>query len=319
VARVLSVVDVRQNARMGRLAVVGYLPAAPGVYRFRDGHGRVLYIGRATDLRARVGSYWGDLRDRPHLYRMVARVARVEAAVCDSVHEAAWLERNLLERSVPRWNRIAGGTESPVYLRLDTGAARPGLVVAHCRHDGPEGRWYGPYLGGLKVRTAVSALHRVLPLPYATDALSGAERDMARARAVLPAERAGLADRIAAVLDRDRAAVGWARAELLRRRAEAAGVLAFELAARVHEELDALDWVTCAQNAALLEPATADVYGWADGVLVHFAVRAGRMSGWTRRACTRRRAEPLVASTPQRWADFARRNAELAARGVGSY
>src|SRR4051812_9124391 len=116
---------------MGPLAVVGCLPAAPGVYRFRDAHGRVLYVGRATELRSRGQSYWGELRDRRHLYRMVPRIARLDAAVCDSVHEAAWLERNLLQRAIPRWNRIAGGTETPVYIRLDDGRARPGLDVAY--------------------------------------------------------------------------------------------------------------------------------------------------------------------------------------------
>jgi len=47
------------------------LPLAPGVYRFRDGAGRVLYLGRATSLRRRVASYWGDLGDRRHLARMM--------------------------------------------------------------------------------------------------------------------------------------------------------------------------------------------------------------------------------------------------------
>jgi hypothetical protein len=90
---------------------VAALPTAPGVYRFRDDAGRVLYVGRAGDLRRRVGSYWGDLRDRRHLRRMMPRVAAIEALVCDSAHEAAWAERNLLERSLPPWNRVAGGLE----------------------------------------------------------------------------------------------------------------------------------------------------------------------------------------------------------------
>jgi len=76
---------------------VAALPQAPGVYRFRDRAGRVLYIGRAVSLRRRVLSYWCDLGDRAHLAPMVARIARVEAVTCDSAHEAAWLERNLLE------------------------------------------------------------------------------------------------------------------------------------------------------------------------------------------------------------------------------
>src|SRR5579875_2049517 len=84
-----------------RPAAVRRLPSGPGVYRFRDSRDRVLYVGRATALRQRVGSYWSDLRDRRHLRRMVAAVARIEAVACASVHEAAWLERNLLEAAMP--------------------------------------------------------------------------------------------------------------------------------------------------------------------------------------------------------------------------
>ncbi len=79
-------------------AAAAYLPLAPGVYRFRDQAGRVLYVGRAVSLRRRVLSYWGDLGDRGHLAPMVARIARVEAVICDSAHKAdgqAGAERDL--------------------------------------------------------------------------------------------------------------------------------------------------------------------------------------------------------------------------------
>ena len=89
---------------------VARLPGSPGVYRFRDAGDRVLYVGRASALRSRVAWYWSDLRDREHLAPMVARVARIEAVSCDSAHEAAWLERNLLEASLPQWNRTPGGS-----------------------------------------------------------------------------------------------------------------------------------------------------------------------------------------------------------------
>ena len=146
------------------LPEVRALPAGPGVYRFRDERGRALYVGRATDLRRRVASYWGDLRDRPHLRRMVPRIARVEAVWCDSEHEAAWLERTLLEESPPRWNRTTG-VESTVYIGL-----HPRLEV---RHDPGEGPVFGPYLGGEKVRLAVAGLERALGLAYAGGRLGG--------------------------------------------------------------------------------------------------------------------------------------------------
>jgi excinuclease ABC subunit C len=135
-------------------AAVASLPRAPGVYRFRDRHARVLYIGRAVNLRRRVASYWGHLGSRGHLAPMVARIARVQALVCDSEHEAAWLERNLLEHRLPRWNRTAGGQEVPVYMRLDLRPRSAGLKVVHATGASPGVRYFGPYLGGLKVRLA---------------------------------------------------------------------------------------------------------------------------------------------------------------------
>jgi excinuclease ABC subunit C len=300
------------SARAGPRSAVAHLPVAPGVYRFRDGRGRVLYIGRAVDLRRRVGSYWGGLGDRPHLARMVARIARVEAVACDSEHEAAWLERNMLEQQLPYWNRTAGGQEVPVYIRLDSRSGSAGLAMVHSPPAGA--RLFGPYLGGFKVRLAISALHRVLPLAYAADRLSGSERDMARVRGVDPGDRDGLVESVVAVLDRDPAALASLRDELVRRRDRAASGLAFELAARLQAEIEAVDWVASEQKATLLEPHDFDVYGWADGVLVRFEVRGGRLCAWGQRPCAETAAQARIAATPAAWTVFARRNAELAAR-----
>lgn len=289
------------------------LPGTPGVYRFRDTSGRVLYIGRATALRGRVASYWSDLGNRAHLAPMVARVARVEAVSCDSTHEAAWLERNLLETSMPAWNRTPGGQESMVYIRLDTRPTRPGLTVGYLPRPAAWLRYFGPYLGGLRARQAVAGLDRILPLCYTGARLHGARLELARARGHGHPDRDRLIGAITAVLDRQPDAVAWAGGELDRLRDRAAGTLAFELAARIHAERQALDWVTSPQRVTTMAAADFDVYGWAGGVLVHFAVRGGRLREWSQRRCGRERAGPRLATTPGGWAGFARRNAELAA------
>jgi excinuclease ABC subunit C len=289
------------------------LPAAPGVYRFKDAGGRVLYLGRAVSLRRRVVSYWGDLRDRGHLAPMVARIARLEAVVCDSAHEAAWLERNLLQASLPPWNRApSGGQEKEVWIRLSESACAPGVTVVH--RPSPTGRHFGPYLGGLQVRRAVSGLSRVLPLGYAGGGPSGTRQEMARALGVSAAERDGLARTAAAVLDRDPAAVAWVRERLSSRRDAAAAELAFEFAARLQQEIEALAWVTAEQKVTRAAPDDFDVCGWADGLLTRFAVRGGRLSGWTQRDCGAASARLHLGATPPEWTGFARRNAELAAR-----
>ena len=301
---------------------VAALPQAPGVYRFRDSRNAVLYLGRAVNLRRRVASYWGDLGSRGHLAPMVARIARTQALVCDSEHEAAWLERNLLERRLPRWNRTAGGQEVPVYIRLDLRPRSAGLKVVHAAGPGPGARYFGPYLGGLRVRLAASALHRVLPVAYAADGLRGSDRGMAAARGIAPGDRAALTETVVAVLERDAAAMTWFRAELERRRDCAAAELAFELAARIQAEIEAADWVTAEQKVTLASGDDADVHGWAvtgegGGVLVSLAVRNGRLGEWRQRSCGEAAAAALLAATPAAWAPFARRNAELAAQLAG--
>ncbi len=298
-------------------AVIAGLPNGPGVYRFRDARGRALYIGRAVDLRRRVASYWSDLRDRRHLTRMVPQIVGIEAVACDSAHEAAWLERNLLERSKPRWNRVRGGAEVPVYLRLDRSPGRAGLAVVHRPPDRAGGTVdvFGPYLGGSRARLAASALDRVLPLGYAGDRLSGSERDMARVRGVTVSDRDSLLATVTGVLQREPAAVDAVKQLLVRQRDRASGGLAFELAARIQEELEALDWVVAEQKVTVLPPpADCDVYGWADGLLVHFEVRGGRLCTWRQQACTPATAQGHLDRTPAGWRAFAARSAELARR-----
>lgn len=295
-------------------AAVARLPSAPGVYRFRDARGRVLYIGRATALRSRVASYWSDLRDRGHLAPMVAAVARIEAVSCDSVHEASWLERNLLEAGLPRWNRTPGGQESVVYLRLDQRPSAPGLTVDYLdRNASRDVRYFGPYLGGLQTRLVATALGRILPLAYTGAQLSGAHRDLARTRGVASTDRDRIARQLTEVLDREPDAVAKARRELEALRDKAAQALSFELAGRIQAEIEALDWVTSPQRVTSMDPGDLEVHGWHGGVLVRFVITGGRLCEWSQRACGADQAARRLAATPPGWEGFARRNAELAA------
>jgi excinuclease ABC subunit C len=247
---------------------------------------------------------------------MVAKVRRVEAVVCDSVAEAAWLERNLLEAALPPWNRTEGGQETEVYIRLDKRPASPGLSVAH-RHQPAAGvRSFGPYLGGLRARQAISGLERILPLSYtaAGTGVGGTRRDLARVRGYDNLDRATLVAKITSVLQREADAVAWASSELELLRTKAAGSLAFELAARIQTELQALDWVTCPQRVTTISSADFTAVGWSDGRSLRFEIRAGRLRDWTSAPCALTEVAAALALTPASWADFTQRNAELAAR-----
>jgi excinuclease ABC subunit C len=154
----------------------------------------------------------------------------------------------------------------------------------------------------------------VFPLTYAADGITGSRRDMARVRGVESTDRDAIISAIIAVLGRDPTTVAALHEGLVRRRDEAAANLAFELAGRLQAGCVAVDWVVSEQRAALLEPRDLEAYGWSDGVLVELRVRAGRLSIWTQRSCGEATARARLEATPPDWADFARRNADLAAR-----
>jgi excinuclease ABC subunit C len=166
----------------------------------------------------------------------------------------------------------------------------------------------------VRVRAAISGLHRVLPLDYAGPRLTGAERDLARLRSgARTSDRDALVRTLNAVLDREPAAVTALRGDLVRRRDAAGETLAFEYAGRIQAEIEAIDWICAAQRATVHAAADATVVGWADGVAVRFTIRNGRMDGWTQRACRKPPVDGIDA-TPPEWIAFAQRNAQLAAR-----
>jgi excinuclease ABC subunit C len=243
---------------------------------------------------------------------MVAAIAGVEAVECASEHEAAWLERNLLESTLLPWNKTAGGQEVEVYLRLDASPRSPGLTVVHEFRPSDSARYFGPYLGGVRVRLAAAALLRVFPLDYTGDA-AGSVRELGRQRGAEPADRACLAAAIGAVLERETVAIAAAQADLISRRDSTSAAQAYEVASRIQSELTALRWVTAPQRAALPQHIDAVACGWADDVLSRFEIRGGRICGWHQQLQSEAAAAPLLAATPPEWREFAAHSARLAA------
>lgn len=285
------------------------LPAEPGVYRFRDGQDRVIYVGRATELRSRVRSYAGDLGRRRHLRRMVPQIGRVEAIVCASVPEAGWLERNLLQRSLPRWNRIRGGLELLGWLVVSDDPGRPGLdlVVEGTAHGADA---FGPYLGVERLALARSALLRAWPVPLAGNRLGTADRSLAEARGVGPGELAAYARQVRAVLSGDQVAIATLHALLAAASDRAVAQLAFETARQIQAEAAALDWLVAPQRVTGCSPGLR-LGATADGLAFSLQATGDRLDRWT---STRTQEPPgVTAETPAQWHDFAVRNAELAA------
>jgi excinuclease ABC subunit C len=260
-------------------AALAILPPAAGVYRMRDAGGRVVYAGRSCDLRARVRSYWRDLRDRPHLVGMLRRVAWLDPVLCDTEHDAALFERHLLTRRRPPYNRTTG-VEQLVHLRLADEREAPSLDAVVDPGAGAGGELFGPYLGWEPVRLAAAALNRLYPIRYTAGLLDPSRRELARSRGIGARDRRRLAAAIRAVLNREPGAVAAALARLTELRDRAADDLQFEAAAEVQRQVQAVGWIAQAR----LRPAgggDGDVWAVARSgaiaAVVSLEVRDGRL------------------------------------------
>ena len=140
-------------------------PKQPGVYLMKDRQGVVLYIGKAKDLRARVGSYFQDSADLlntrgPEIARMVATVADIDVLECDTEVDALLQESRLIKDIQPQFNVQLKDDKTFPYLEITTGDDFPGVFVTRSpRLKGS--KLYGPFVSPQGLRDAVNALQKV--------------------------------------------------------------------------------------------------------------------------------------------------------------
>jgi len=151
---------MRAHPSAAKLALTAKLPRHPGVYLFRDRAGRVLYVGKATNLRARVRSYFST-EDRRKVPQLLRETERIEHRVCRSPFEAAIRELRLIQRLAPRFNR-ASKLKRASYLKL-TAERFPRIVVTHvARADGSS--YLGPFRSSAAAHRAREAIEDAVPL-----------------------------------------------------------------------------------------------------------------------------------------------------------
>lgn len=143
------------------------LPEVPGVYFWRDNRGRILYIGKAVNLRARVTSYFSSARRDRRTRELLTCARSIEHEVSASELEALLRESALIKKHQPPFNRALRTSRPVYYLKLDAAAEDPYLeVVRNPAEDGS--LYFGPFHSAAMVRETLSFLHDVLPLRKCT-------------------------------------------------------------------------------------------------------------------------------------------------------
>ena len=142
----------------------GSIPAQPGVYRFRDGHRRVVYVGKAKNLRARVSSYFQDTANlHPRTATLVTNAASVEWTVVNTEVEALQLEYSWIKEYDPRFNVKYRDDKSYPWLAVTLNEEFPRVMVGRgAKKRGV--RYFGPYSHAWAIRETVDLLLRVFPM-----------------------------------------------------------------------------------------------------------------------------------------------------------
>ena len=293
----------------------GDIPDEPGAYLFRDGDGRVIYVGKARSLRKRLANYWGKPL-HPRTEAMVASAESVEWIVAGGEVDALMLEYNLIQRHRPRFNIRYRDDKSYPYLALTVGEEWPRAQVLRGAKR-KKVRYFGPYGHAWAIRDTLDALTRVFPVRTCSNAFfdqrARAKRpclyfDIGRCSGPCVPEVSGVT-RESYRADVDALAdflAGNTKPVMQRLDSEmqaAAQRQEYEQAAKLRDQLGAARRALEAQEMVLDRPESIDVIGMADDDLEAafqvFMVRGGRVlgrKGWVVDRVEELSREELVAS-----------------------
>ncbi|KSU77660.1 Excinuclease ABC subunit C [Pseudarthrobacter enclensis] len=271
----------------------GEIPTNPGVYRFRDPHGRVIYVGKAKSLRSRLNSYFANPAGLlPKTYAMVHAASSVEWTVVGSELESLQLEYTWIKEFKPRFNVVFRDDKTYPYLAVTLSEKYPRVQVM--RGDKRKGtRYFGPYTAGA-IRETMDTLLRVFPVRSCSAGVF--KRAEASGRPCLlgyidkcsapcvgrisPEDHRALADDFCAFMG------GEAKRfinKLEKKMAAAVSRLDYEQAARIRDDITALRKVFERNAVVLAEETDADVFALHEDELEAavqvFHVRGGRIRG----------------------------------------
>jgi excinuclease ABC subunit C len=273
---------------------VGSIPESPGVYKFRDPHGRVIYVGKAKSLRQRLNSYFADVAGlHPRTRQMVTTAASVEWTVVGTEVEALQLEYNWIKEFDPRFNVRYRDDKSYPSLAVTLNEEYPRLQVMR----GPKRkgvRYFGPYAHAWAIRETLDTLTRVFPARTCSAGVFKRAGQIGRpcllgyiGKCSAPCVGRVTAEEHRQIVD-DFCDFMAGRTDLMVKRlqremAAAAEAMEYEKAARLRDDLGALERAMEKQAVVLGDGTDADVVAFAqddlEAAVQVFHVRGGRVRG----------------------------------------
>lgn len=272
----------------------GEIPTNPGVYRFRDGQGRVLYVGKAKNLRARLSNYFAPLHTlHERTRRMVTTATSVEWTVVATDVDSLQLEYQWIKEFDPPFNVRYRDDKSYPFMAITLGDEAPRVMVTR-NHRIAGAKYFGPYPKVWAVHDTIDLLIKVFPIRTCSDA--SYKKAMASGRPCFPGQigRCGGPCSMKVTIEEHRAVVDDFIAfmaggdqrftrEMTARMNEASAAMDYESAAVYRDKLQAIDAVLKRSALVLPSDTDADLFGIAEDELAaavqHFVVRGGRVRG----------------------------------------
>lgn len=272
----------------------GAIPTEPGVYKFRDENRRVIYVGKAKNLRARLSNYFQDITQlHPRTRQMVLTAASVEWTVVASEVEALQLEYTWIKRFDPRFNVMYRDDKTYPMLAVSVGEAVPRAFF----YRGPRRkgvRYFGPYSHAWAVRETLDLLTRVFPMRTCAKGVYNRHERLGRPcllgyigkcdapciGRVSKDEHRETVNELVSFMNGNTSKV---TRELTQRMEEAAENLEFELAARLRDDLGAINKIMEQQAVVFGDGTDADLIAFSsdelEAAVQIFHVRNGRIRG----------------------------------------
>ncbi len=272
----------------------GEIPTDPGVYRFRDADGRVLYVGKAKNLRARLSNYFAPLHTlHERTRRMVTTAASVEWTVVATDVDSLQLEYMWIKEFDPPFNVRYRDDKSYPFMAVTLGDEAPRVIVTRNRKI-PRARYFGPYPKVWAVHETIDLMIKAFPIRTCSD--SSYKRAMQTGRPCFPGQigKCGGPCSMTVTIEEHRAMVDDFVAfmaggderftrELTRRMQAASAAMDYEAAAKYRDKLSAIEAVLGKSALVLAADEDADLFGIAEDELAaavqHFVIRGGRVRG----------------------------------------